>query len=199
MPYLDGGDVKAATANAMRNLALLLPLVEKGAEVVVAQPTCSYVIKKEYPLLVPGEAAAKLAARTKDVFEFLVERHRAGRLSTDWSGAKPGRVSYQMPCHLRAQNMGYKTRDVLQLIPGTRVTTVERCTAMDGTWGMKKEYYPISVQFAKKTVELLHAAEPDVIVSDCTLAALQIEQVGGKPVRHPIRLVREAYGLPEER
>jgi glycerol-3-phosphate dehydrogenase subunit C len=199
MPYLDGGDIKGAQENARRNVALLAPLVEQGADVVVPQPTCSYMLKKEYPLLVPGEATDRVAARTKDLFEFLADRHREGRLSTEFTGKAPGKVAYQMPCHLRAQNMGYKTRDVLQLIPGTRVTTVERCTAMDGTWGMKTEYYPISVQFATKTVDQMKAAEADVFMSDCSLAALQIEHIGKRRVAHPASLLREAYGLPEER
>lgn len=199
MPFLDGGDMKGAQENARRNLDVLLPAVERGADIVVPEPTCSYVLKKEYPLLVPGDAAEKVSAKTFDLFEFLANRHREGHLSTDFKGKAPGKVAYQMPCHLRAQNMGYRTRDVLQLVPGTRVTLVERCTAMDGTWGMKSEYYPISVQFARKTVDQMAAAEPDVYMSDCSLAALQIEHIGGRRVAHPIELLREAYGLDAER
>jgi Fe-S oxidoreductase len=104
-----------------------------------------------------------------------------------------------MPCHLRAQNMGYKTRDVLQLIPGTKVTVVERCTAMDGTWAMKKEFYPISLEFARKAARDMEAAEPTTYATDCSMAALQIEEVRGARPAHPATLLREAYGLPEER
>jgi len=199
MPYLDGGDLDAARANARRNLDALLPLVKAGADVVVTQPTCSYVLKKEYPLLVPGEAAEAVAAKTFDTFEFLVSRHREGHLATDFKGRSPGKVAYQAPCHLRAQNMGYKTRDVLQLIPGTKVTVVERCTAMDGTWGMKKEFYPISLQFARKAAQEMEASQPDTYATDCSLAALQIEDVRGARPAHPVSLLREAYGLAEER
>jgi glycerol-3-phosphate dehydrogenase subunit C len=199
MPYLDGGNIDGAVRNARRNVEALLPLVEQGAEVVVPQPTCSYVLKKEYPMLVPGPAAEKVAAATRDLFEYLAGRHREGTLATDFPGRRPGRVAYQMPCHLRAQNMGYKTRDVLQLIPGTRVTVVERCTAMDGTWAMKKQFYPISLRFARRAASEMEAAEPDVHATDCSMAALQLEQVRGvKPV-HPASLMRVAYGLPEER
>jgi Fe-S oxidoreductase len=198
MPYLDGGDLDSARANARRNLDVLLPLVKAGADVVVPQPTCSYVLKKEYPLLVPGEAADAVAARTYDTFEFLVNRHKEGRLATEFPGRGPGKVAYQMPCHLRAQNMGYKTRDVLQLIPGTTVSVVERCTAMDGTWAMKKEFYPISLQFARKAAQEMEAARPDTFTTDCSLAALQIAEVRGTPPPHPVSLLREAYGLPEE-
>jgi Fe-S oxidoreductase len=199
MPYLDGGDLEGARRNARRNLDQLLPLVEQGADVVVPQPTCSYVLKKEYPHLAPGAAADALAARTFDFFEYLVLRHKEGGLATDFPGEKPGKVAYQMPCHLRAQNMGYKTRDVLQLIPGTQVTVVERCTAMDGTWAMKKEFYPLSLPFARRAAQEMEAAQPDTFATDCSLAALQIEEVRGARPAHPISLLRRAYGLPEER
>ena len=199
MPYLDGGDMAAATGNAQRNIDALLPAVEAGAEILVPQPTCSYVLKKDYPMLVPGAAAEKVAGATRDVFEYLAARHRQGTLSTDFPGPKPGRVAYQVPCHLRAQNMGFKTRDVLQLVPGTQVSVVEKCTAMDGTWGMKKEHYPISLEYARKAVREMEASAPDTFMTDCTLSALQIEAVRGQRPAHPLALLREAYGLPEER
>jgi Fe-S oxidoreductase len=199
MPYLDGGDIAAATENARKNIAALLPLAEAGADIVVPQPTCSYVLKKEYTMLVPGEAAEKVASRTQDLFEYLAGRQKAGTLQREFPGKKPGKVAYQVPCHLRAQNMGFKTRDVLQLIPGTEVSVVEKCTAMDGTWGMKTENYPISVQYARKAVDAMDASSPDTYTTDCTLSALQIETVRGVRPVHPIALLREAYGIPEER
>jgi Fe-S oxidoreductase len=103
-----------------------------------------------------------------------------------------------MPCHLRAQNMGYKTRDVLQLIPGTEVTVVERCTAMDGTWAMKTEFYPLSLTVARRAVAEMEAPAADTYVTDCSLSALQIEAVRGRKPAHPISVLREAYGLPEQ-
>ncbi len=198
MPYLDGGDVAAAQANAEKNVRALLPLVEQGAKVLVPQPTCSYVLKKEYPFLVETDAARKVAAATQDVFEYLAGRHKEGTLATDFPGKKPGRIAYQMPCHLRAQNMGFKTRDVIALIPGTDVHTIESCTAMDGTWGMKKEYFPKSLQYAKRVAHKMEAARPDTYMTDCTLSALQIEEARGERPAHPLTILREAYGLRDE-
>jgi Fe-S oxidoreductase len=199
MPYLDAGDIKAATANARRNIAALLPVVEAGGDVVVPQPTCSYVLKKEYPDLVPGEDSTRLAARTFDLFEYLVGRHRECALDTRFPGKGPGKIAYHVPCHLRAQNMGFKTRDVLQLIPGTIIALVERCTAMDGTWGMKKEYYPLSLDLARRVAQEMEAVKPDTYMTDCSLAALQVQDVRGTAPAHPASLLREAYGLPEQR
>jgi Fe-S oxidoreductase len=199
MPYLDGGDIDAAARNARRNIAALLPHVQSGVTVIIPQPTCSYVFKKDYPMLAPGPDAEQVAGATRDLFEYLAERKAEGTLATDFPGRSPGKVAYQMPCHLRAQNMGYKTRDVLQAVPGTRVTVVEKCTAMDGTWGMKKEFYPLSLVYARKAVQEMQAAQPDTLATDCTLSALQIEAANGRRPAHPISLLREAYGLPEER
>ena len=199
MPYLDGGDLESAARNARQNIAALLPLVEQGADVVVPQPTCSYVLKKEYPMLAPGPDAERVAAKTQDLFEYLANRRKDGSLSTEFPGKRPAKVAYQMPCHLRAQNIGFKTRDVLQLIPGTQVHVVEKCTAMDGTWAMKKEYYQLSLKYARKAVAEMESAAPETFTTDCTMSALQIEQVRGQRPAHPITLLREAYGLPEER
>jgi len=198
MPYLDGGDIGRATQNAKKNITSLQPLAEAGAKIVVPQPTCSYVLKKEYPLLLPGPAAEAVASATRDLFEYLAERHKEKSLATEFPGRRPGRIAYQVPCHLRSQNMGLKTRDVLQLIPDTEVVPVEKCTAMDGTWGMKKEYYPISLEYARKAVKDMEEAEPQTYMTDCTLSGLQIEAVRGERPAHPAALLREAYGLPEE-
>jgi Fe-S oxidoreductase len=199
MPFLDGGDVGGATRNARRNIATLRSAAGRGEKIVVPQPTCSYVLKKEYPLLVPGDDARAVAAATVDVFEYLASRRADATLDLGFTGRAPGRVAYQMPCHLRAQNMGSKTRDVLEAIPGTSVTLVERCTAMDGTWGMKKEFFAVSLKYARRAVAEMEEAKPDVHATDCSLSALQIEEASGRKPAHPIALLREAYGIPEER
>jgi glycerol-3-phosphate dehydrogenase subunit C len=156
------------------------------------------VLKKEYPMLLPGRAADTVASATRDLFEYLAVRKQEGTLDTSFPGPGPRHVAYQMPCHLRAQNLGFKTRDVLQLVPGTRVTVVEKCTAMDGTWAMKKQHYSLSLRYARKAAGEMEAAEPLTFATDCTMSALQIEAVRGAKPAHPVSLLRAAYGLPEE-
>ena len=101
-------------------------------------------------------------------------------------------IAYQLPCHLKAQNLGTKSADVMRLT-GARVETIERCSAMDGTWGMKKEYFELSMKLAQPLFKDIEAAQPD-----CPLAALQINQGTGRQAQHPIRLLADAYGLPVE-
>jgi Fe-S oxidoreductase len=95
------------------------------------------------------------------------------------------------------QNIGTKSADVLRLT-GARVETIERCSAVDGTWGMKKEYFELSMKLAQPLFKEVEAARPDRVATDCPLAALQINQGTGREAQHPIRILAEAYGLSIE-
>jgi len=151
------------------------------------------MLKQEYPWLDGGDDANLVAAHTHDLFEYLAGLHAQGRLDTRFPKA-PGKIAYQLPCHLRAQNLGTKSADVLRLT-GATVETVERCSAVDGTWGLKKEYFELSMKLAEPLFEDIRAARPDRVATDCPLAALQIRQGTGTSARHPIQILAEAYGL----
>ncbi len=75
-----------------------------------------------------------------DPFEYLMLRHKAGLLRTDFT-RELGKISYHVACHLRVQNIGLKTRDVLKLVPGTTVELIERCSGHDGTYAVKREFH----------------------------------------------------------
>ncbi len=119
--------------------------------------------------------------------------HRDGRLSTDFR-EKPGTIAYQIPCHLRDQNIGFKSRDLMKLT-GARVSVIERCSGHDGSWGVKSEYFDMSMTMASRLGKEIQETEPDLIASDCPLSALQITQDTGKSVVHPIQVIEKAYGL----
>ena len=196
MPYLDGGAIKEAKRLIADNVSTLAAAVREGREIVVPGPTCSYMLKQEYPWLDGSEDANLVAGHTRDLFEYLAGLHAEGRLDTRFPNA-PGTIAYQLPCHLKAQNLGTKSADVLRLT-GARVETVERCAAVDGTWGMKKEYFELSMKLAQPLFRDIEAVKPDRVATDCPLAALQINQGTGTPARHPIRVLAEAYGLTDE-
>jgi Fe-S oxidoreductase len=196
MPYLDGGAVKEAKRLIAHNVRSLAEAVRGGREIVVPGPTCSYMLKQEYPWLDGSEDANLVATHTRDLCEYLVGLHAQGRLDTRFP-SPPGTVVYQLPCHLKAQNMGTKSADLLRLT-GARVEVAERCTAMDGTWGMKKQYFDLSMKLAEPLFQDIERARPDRVATDCPLAALQIHQGTGAGARHPVRILAEAYGLPIE-
>jgi glycerol-3-phosphate dehydrogenase subunit C len=196
MPYLDGGAVKEAKALIADNARSLAQAVREGREIVVPGPTCSYMLKQEYPWLDGSEDANLVAAHTRDLFEYLSGLHAQGRLDTRFP-RPPRKIAYQLPCHLKAQNMGTRSADVLRLT-GAEVEAVERCSAVDGTWGMKKEYFQLSMKLAEPLFKDIEAARPDRVATDCPLAALQINQGTGRTAEHPIRILASAYGLEVE-
>lgn len=197
MPFLESGDLDSTRECRRDNVSTLLPFVRAGYTIVSPGPTCSLTLKKEYPVLGPEEEAKEVAARTLDLCEYLMRRHAAGRLATDFQRS-PGKIVYHVPCHLKVQDIGFKSRDLLQLIPGSEVVTVEKCTGHDGTWSMKTEYFPLSMKVGQPVFDVVERERPDRVATDCALAGLQIRQGTGKAPKHPIQIVAEAYGLRDE-
>jgi len=198
MPKFELGDLEAVARNKELNIPVLARLAREGYALMTAVPSCTLMFKQELPLMFPDDAEVKLVADAMfDPFEYLVLRHKDGLLKTDFRAAL-GKVSYHVPCHLRVQNMGQKTRELLDMIPDTKVTTIERCAGHDGTWGVKAEYFESSMKIGRPVFRQMAEAGPDYISSDCAIAGRHILQgVGETTARkaHPITLIRIAYGL----
>jgi len=192
MPLWHNGDMDGATEAAKYNVDHLLPFVEDGRTVIATNPTCSQMIRVEYPRLLGGENAKKLAAKTMDPMEFLAKLASEKKLNKEFkTGA--GKISYHMPCHLRAQNVGYKTRDVLSLLPDTEIKVVEECSGHDGTWAMKKENFAQSLKWGGRAFQQMAEGNPKVTCSDCPLAAIQIEQGNGRRPLNPMQILAKSY------
>lgn len=194
MPAMSVGDLDGTLAKAKANIALLLPWVERGYRIVTPMPSCSLMLKKEYPFLVGTPEAQRVADHTLDLCEYLMQLHGRGKLRTDFQ-RPAGRIAYHLPCHLRDQKLGYKSRDLLALIPGTTLEVMEWCSGHDGTWSMQTEFFPISMKIGQRVFDKIAAEAPDLVASDCNLAGNQITQATGRPVRHPIEILHQAYGL----
>ena len=197
MPFLENGDLDSVRECRTDNVRTLVPFVEAGYTIVVAGPTCSLMLRQEYPALGDGAGAAAVARATQDACEFLMKRHAERGLSLDFTRS-PGRILYQVPCHLKVQDIGSPSRDLLRLIPGAEVHTVERCAGHDGTWSMKTEYFPTSMEIGRPLFEEVRVQRPDTVATDCPLAALQIRQGTGRGAKHPIQVFADAYGLAYE-
>jgi len=220
MPRLELGDLEGIDRLKRRNIPVLRRLVDEGWDLVAPIPSCVLMFKQELPLMYPDDADVQaVRARFFDPFEYLMLRHRAGLLRTDFK-ASLGKVSYHVPCHLRVQNIGLKTRDVLKLVPDTTVDVIERCSGHDGTYGVKQEFREASVKIGRPVAERVQRAKADHYSSDCPMAGHQIESLAYPPERssgrsgasaaenagdphrgprrepeHPLTLLRKAYGI----
>jgi Fe-S oxidoreductase len=201
MPKLELGDLDGVAKLKEENVPVLAALAREGFAILTAVPSCTLMFKQEMPLMFPGDEDVKVVRDAMfDPFEYLVLRDKDGLLRREFS--RPlGKVSYHVPCHSRVQNVGQKTREVLEWVPGTEVTTVERCTGHDGTYGVKREFYEASMKIGKPVFRRMADAEPDFVSSDCPIAARRIAQgmadageMRGRK-EHPLTLLRMAYGI----
>jgi glycerol-3-phosphate dehydrogenase subunit C len=198
-PWLHSGDVDRFVKVARKNVAELAAEVRKGKEIVVPQPTCGYVLKRDYRDYVPGADASAVAEHTYDAAEYLMKVHRGDgtSLDTEFDGEVPDTITYHTPCHLRAQNIGLKSRDLMKLT-GAKIKLVQQCSGIDGMWGLRAENAEISVPIAKKLGDEIVKAKGQVVAGDCHLANTAITEQTGEVPLHPIQVMARAYGITEE-
>lgn len=201
MPSFDIGDLGAIRQAIDANVASLHSWVARGYDVVVPTASCSLMLKREYPDLRQDEPTKEVARSTYDICEYLMKMKKEGQLATDFVN-RPGRVAYQIPCHLRDQNIGFKSKELMECA-GAQVEVIEKCSGHDGAWSAKTEFFSLSMLIAEKAVRAIRQQPADLIATDCPLAGVQLDQagasahVGGKAALHPIQVVRDAYGLPK--
>jgi len=197
MPKLELGDLDAVTAAKERNIKVLAALVDDGWDIITPVPSCTLMFKQELPLMFPQEDdVQKVKAAMFDPFEYLMLRHKDNKLDTNFKNSL-GKVAYHAACHQRVQNIGMKTRDLLQLVQDTEVTAIERCSGHDGTYTVKSEFHDMAMKICRPVVNKVKQAEPDHYTSDCAMAAHHIESglADGSRPEHPISLIRKAYGI----
>ena len=202
MPKLELGDLDSVRKLKEKNIPVLAKYAREGYAIMTSVPSCTLMFKQELPLMFPEDEDVKAVAKAMfDPFEYLVLRDRDGLLNKDFKQAL-GSISYHVPCHLRVQNVGLKTKEMLEKVPDTTVKTVERCSGHDGTWGVKKEYFDDSMKIGRPVFRQMADATPDYVSSDCAIAATHIMQGMGRAQddktvqkKHPISLLRMAYGI----
>jgi len=205
MPAWETGDLDALRRQAKVNLDRLEPHVDAGARVLAINPTCSMMLRREYPELVATEdreRARKVADAVQDPSEFLWSLRNEERFNTDFQSTPGDRVAYHAPCHLRAQAVGFKGRDLLRKIPGVVPALTMECCGHDGTYAMKVEGFEPSARIGKKAFDGMKSTEDaEVWATDCPLAALQFQQHAGRKPMHPMSILARAYrkdGFPRQ-
>ncbi len=198
-PWLHSGDLDNFTKVATKNVRELAKFVRDGNEIVVPQPTCGYVLKKDYVDYVGGPDATLVAEHTFDSSEYLIGLHKreGTRLDTVFPGEVPETITYHTPCHLRAQNIGLKSRDLMRLT-GARIKLVQQCSGIDGMWGLRAENAELSMPHARKLAEEIRRADGDIVAGDCHLANTAITEQTGRAPLHPLQVIARAYGISTE-
>lgn len=197
MPKLELGDLEAVERAMETNIPQLVKLVDEGWDIIAPVPSCVLMFKQELPLLFADDGRVqKVKEAFFDPFEYLMLRHKAGKLKTDFKNSL-GKVAYHVPCHQRVQNIGLKTRDMLALVPNTTIEVIERCSGHDGTYAVKRECHEIATKICRPVVNKVKKGEVDHYISDCPMAGDHIQNgmADGTRAESPFSLLRYAYGL----
>jgi Fe-S oxidoreductase len=197
MPKLELGDLEAVAKAKEVNIPALAKLVDQGWDIVAPIPSCALMFRQELPLMFPDDPeVAKVQNAIYDPFEYLMLRHKHGKLKTDFKNPL-GKVSYHVACHQRVQRIGMKTREALQLVPDTEVDAIERCSGHDGTYAVKKEFHETAVKIGRPVANRVKKAEADHFTSDCVMAGHHVADIAGEDTQsvHPVSLLRKAYGI----
>jgi glycerol-3-phosphate dehydrogenase subunit C len=204
MPQFENGDIAAAAAAAARVAAKLVGWIDKGYDVVSLVPSCSLMLKFEWPLIVPDNAdVGRLSGATRDIAEYVVDIAKTEGLA-DGMSTLDGGVTVHIACHARAQNMGQKAAEMLRLLPDTKLTVIERCSGHGGSWGVMKDNFEVALKVGRLVAKSAAEAGNAYLVSECPLARQHIvqglERLGENTGRlhhavHPVELMARAYGL----
>ena len=203
MPELEQGNIAKVADNALKVAKELRPLVDEGYIVMGLVPSCSLMMKFEWPLILPDDEDIKaLSAATMDFDQFLVDVSKNEGLTEGLEPVKGG-VTLHISCHSRAQNIGQKSTELLKLIPNTELTVIERCSGHGGSWGIKKDNHETALKVGKPVARKALDAHSAFLSSTCPLSCDHIKngidhlQPDAAPARawHPIEIFAKAYGF----
>ena len=178
MPQLEGGDIESVTAKAKEISQKLKKHIEDGYKILSVVPSCTLMLKYEWPLLLPSSEEVKnLSKNTLDICEYLVKLINNEKL---FDKIKPLResetISLHISCHSRAQNIGQKATELLKLIPDIKLDVIERCSGHGGSWGIKKENFKMAIKVGKPVSRKVIQTQNKFVISECPLAAPHIKQ-----------------------
>jgi Fe-S oxidoreductase len=196
MPAWEHGDLDGLRAHARANLDRLMPFVDAGAKVIAVNPTCSMMMRREYvELLEEGdrERARKLAAQVMDPSEFVWSLREEARFAGVVKSKPQGAIAYHAPCHLRAQAVGFKARELFKKLLGVQVVPVIECCGHDGTYAMTVEGFEPAQKAGQNAFRDMKGAGASTWSTDCPLAAIQFHQFAGVKPMHPMSILARAY------
>ncbi|MEA2284017.1 MAG: glycerol-3-phosphate dehydrogenase subunit [Solirubrobacteraceae bacterium] len=198
LPLQSNGMFDDARTYVRRLTANLAPAAAGETVIVGTSTSCTLMLKREAKeiLGMAGEPDLEhVSARTFDIVEFLLELHSLGELRTDFRRVEDT-VTYHAPCQQQGHAIGKPALDLFALIPGLRVVENDAsCCGVAGTYGLKREKYPISRDVGANLFAQIERAAPDLAVCDSETCRWHIEKHTGVRSVHPIEILHRAYGL----
>jgi glycerol-3-phosphate dehydrogenase subunit C len=198
LPLQSNGLFDAARGYTRRLAKNLAPAATGDTVIVGTSTSCTLMLKREAKeiLGLAGEPDLEyVSERTYDIVEFLLGLHAQGELDTNFKPVDLT-VTYHAPCQQQGHGIGKPALDLMDLVPGLKVIENDAaCCGVAGTYGLKKEKYPISMEVGATLFGQIGAAAPDLAVCDSETCRWHIEKATGVKSVHPVEILHRAYGL----
>ncbi len=200
------GNRAAVQEDAAWNVAELAKFVRQGFEVIASAPSCGLALKEDYPDIVGTEDAKLVSDHVYDLADYLGRLAARGELNNNFGEVKK-RVTYHNACHSIPMNVVKQPLELMRLIPGLEVIELQEdsCCGMAGTFGLKKQFYDLSMKAGSNLFEQIKDLRVDSVITTCGTCNMQITQGAGRPVEHLAKVLCESYrvydklGAPQAR
>ena len=198
MALVSAGAIQRIRPIAAKNVSLLADAIRQGYHIVTTEPSAALCLTHEYVNISDDEDTRLVADNTSDACDYLWKMHLRGQLELDLKPINLN-VGYHTPCHLRALGVGTPGQNLLRLIPGINLRTIEQgCSGMAGMYGMKRENYRNSLRAGMPLITAVRHPAIQVGATECSTCKIQMEQGTTKPTIHPLKILALAYGLMPE-
>ncbi|MDO8401195.1 MAG: FAD-linked oxidase C-terminal domain-containing protein [Bradyrhizobium sp.] len=187
--FLSAGLVDHARAELDRLVETYAPFAARGVPIIGLEPSCLLTLRDELLSLRSDVTAKSVSAHALLFEEFLVREAEAGRLSLPL-GPVAAKAVVHGHCHQKSFGAFKPVEQVLRLIPGLNVETIESsCCGMAGAFGYGADTYNTSMEMAELSLlpAIRRADEATLIIADGTSCRHQIKDGAGRGALHVAR------------
>lgn len=173
-----------------RQLPRLSARVADGTPILGIEPSCLLTLADEWPELVPGASARRVAASAELADAWLSNQIQHGRCQLKLA-KQAGSCVLHGHCHQKALRGMAGTASALRLIPGMEVKVLDTgCCGMAGSFGFEAEHFDVSAKIAELDIVPAIQAAPDAhVVATGTSCRHQIRDLASRGAQHPLELI----------
>ena len=189
---ISNGLIDQARHQAEINLDSVRKSAAKGMSVIGASSTCVFTMRDEYPHLL-GIDNADVRNSINLATRFIFSLIDSGKAKIAFRPDYKLHLAYHTACHMEKMGWAIYSIEALRMIPGVKLTVLpSQCCGIAGTYGFKKENYPISQAIGSTLFRKIEEIKPDYVVTDCETCKWQIEMSTSVSVKHPISILADA-------
>ncbi|OFW11270.1 MAG: hypothetical protein A3G20_08415 [Acidobacteria bacterium RIFCSPLOWO2_12_FULL_59_11] len=193
-PLISKGLLDRAVENARANVTILHKAADQGMPIIGLEPSCLLTFRDEYPDLLPGAEARRIAENSFLLEEFL-DPTRPHPNTTLRFQPLPRRALFHGHCHLKALVGSEPSLRLLRAIPELQVEEVDSgCCGMAGAFGFEKKHYDISLALAERRLAPAVRALPSdaLVIAPGVSCRQQILHTTGRQPLHPAEVLQQA-------